>query len=786
MKNYALRLSLLLNLFLLLVCKPVFSQNYAKNNQADLFLMIKTTNNKPVQFTEVTAIEKQTGNVLKAVTNTKGKVRYKAWRTFTYAIVISNRDTIAKITIPKTGMGIVTKTLTYNPPVEKKAGAAPDTIKQENDPAKKPSRSQTLVVIHVRTAQDNPVPVFPVRLKSKKLNKIYKVNTDNEGIARFLVFPGVNYYIGLGEFDKYQMIDVPYKANIIYTHKLRFQPKPPMEEIVRNDTVYQKFDKNTGACSALAYIFISIKDLSFKPIQYFPVYLDVLMTPKKQHGLKGFKPQNAKANDAQPLVYSAITDKDGEVAFLLPKGKKYSLSFFTEKDMDSFSFPKDAVLYDSRIDYITKGMVFDKKIYQQVEETAMLIDTDYEVKPSASIKNYCPEIGDQGDYGTCVAWASAFYARTIIEAKQKKLTKAQINNETFSPTWIYEQIKFEFDSACKFGSYIEKAMDVMKKSGTAKLYDLKYQCGAPITPSIRSNAVDYKIKDYKRLFDLSATNETKIKRVKKTLSQQKPVIIGFNTPPSFFNAGTRWNPANNDSPRKVYGGHAMTVIGYDDNKFGGAFEVINSWDTKWGNNGFAWIRYKDFASYCLSAFEIIEGTDLQNKDAIPLAGKVVFTSKNNKIKVKRQNNDYMLHYTLQTKSPEIKLKISGTKPAYIYALHLQSQKDIEMLFPPNNTVSPHFSYTENTVQLPYNQNSLQISDNNQQSIILLYSFNRLDIERIKNLIKTKRDIHLDDMIALTGRKFVNPEKIETLPHSIDFKTTTDLSHSIVAIMIDIK
>ena len=32
--------------------------------------------------------------------------------------------------------------------------------------------------------------------------------------------------------------------------------------------------------------------------------------------------------------------------------------------------------------------------------------------------------------------------------------------------------------------------------------------------------------------------------------------------------------------------HAMTIIGYDDNKYGGAFEVMNSWGEAFGNKGF--------------------------------------------------------------------------------------------------------------------------------------------------------------------------------------------------------
>lgn len=40
-------------------------------------------------------------------------------------------------------------------------------------------------------------------------------------------------------------------------------------------------------------------------------------------------------------------------------------------------------------------------------------------------------------------------------------------------------------------------------------------------------------------------------------------------------------------------GHAMCIIGYDDSKFGGAFEVMNSWGDNWGDDGYFWVKYSD-------------------------------------------------------------------------------------------------------------------------------------------------------------------------------------------------
>ena len=58
-----------------------------------------------------------------------------------------------------------------------------------------------------------------------------------------------------------------------------------------------------------------------------------------------------------------------------------------------------------------------------------------------------------------------------------------------------------------------------------------------------------------------------------------------------------WRPSGMDESQMGMGGHAMCVIGYDDRKFGGAFQIMNSWGPEWGKNGVAWVKYGDFKNY---------------------------------------------------------------------------------------------------------------------------------------------------------------------------------------------
>ncbi|MEZ4955452.1 MAG: C1 family peptidase [Saprospiraceae bacterium] len=68
--------------------------------------------------------------------------------------------------------------------------------------------------------------------------------------------------------------------------------------------------------------------------------------------------------------------------------------------------------------------------------------------------------------------------------------------------------------------------------------------------------------------------------------------------------------ANQILDRTNSGGHAMTIVGYDDGK--NAFRIVNSWGTNWGDNGFAWVDYSlmtnpSFCKYVFVAYNTAGG-----------------------------------------------------------------------------------------------------------------------------------------------------------------------------------
>ena len=83
-----------------------------------------------------------------------------------------------------------------------------------------------------------------------------------------------------------------------------------------------------------------------------------------------------------------------------------------------------------------------------------------------------------------------------------------------------------------------------------------------------------------------------------------PIIAGINVNDDFSDL----NPNNNiySAKRGMDGRHAVTIVGYDDNMYGGSFKVLNSYGYDWGDKGYFWMTYKDFVNQGDVAYVILK------------------------------------------------------------------------------------------------------------------------------------------------------------------------------------
>lgn len=193
---------------------------------------------------------------------------------------------------------------------------------------------------------------------------------------------------------------------------------------------------------------------------------------------------------------------------------------------------------------------------------------------------YFPIPGNQEQQGSCTAWAVGYAAKSYEE--KIEMGWAYQTNTLFSPAWIYNQINGGVDQ----GSYIHDALALLVNKGAATLARMPYNASNYWTQpsaSAISEAAKYKAASWVRL-----TNQSDIK---DKLAKGLPVIIGIDIYPSFLRlsgANSVYVPSISEVSQ---GGHAVTIVGYDDNQYGGAYKVINSWGTNWGSAGYFWLPY---------------------------------------------------------------------------------------------------------------------------------------------------------------------------------------------------
>jgi C1A family cysteine protease len=105
-------------------------------------------------------------------------------------------------------------------------------------------------------------------------------------------------------------------------------------------------------------------------------------------------------------------------------------------------------------------------------------------------------------------------------------------------------------------------------------------CGTKIDASNQPGNVPAKVTGFSRVFNPKLSKQENISALKVALSEGHPVVIGMGLPQSFYAIGENglFEPKQDDAKFIAdYGGHAMAVIGYDDERFGGTFEIVNSW-----------------------------------------------------------------------------------------------------------------------------------------------------------------------------------------------------------------
>lgn len=235
-----------------------------------------------------------------------------------------------------------------------------------------------------------------------------------------------------------------------------------------------------------------------------------------------------------------------------------------------------------------------------------------------------PPIGDQGEYGTCVAWAVGYNLKTALNGIDNQWTSTQLSqtsNQTSPKDLFWAIPSAQKGNNCN-GTQFESAMDILISRGGASLAAVPYtslgNCSQSPPADWTQDASSNRLVNYRKIADKSNSASMTVENFKAYLAEGRPIAIGARLGDRFM----RWNSdavIDYDTylnPGMQHAYHAMVVSGYSDQK--NAFKLINTWGNSWGNSGYIWVDYDFFVSeFCFAAFVA------QNKSNVNVSGNQV-------------------------------------------------------------------------------------------------------------------------------------------------------------------
>jgi hypothetical protein len=268
--------------------------------------------------------------------------------------------------------------------------------------------------------------------------------------------------------------------------------------------------------------------------------------------------------------------------------------------------------------------LFEDEQLDNIPQDIDINDNTTGLPSSIDLTGKFPPIGNQGQYGTCVAWASGYNLKTALNGIEKGLSRSELaltSNQT-SPKDLFISIPSANKGTDCNGTYFEAALDRMIERGAATLDVVPYSgmgdCSSSTSSTWDADAADNKLENYRKIADSSDPASMTVANFKAYLAEGRPIVFGAKLGDRFM----QWNSSdvisydtyNNPGMQHAY--HALILAGYNDSY--NAFRVINSWGTSWGDEGMIWIDYNFFvSSFCYAAFVA------QNKSNITITGHTV-------------------------------------------------------------------------------------------------------------------------------------------------------------------
>lgn len=390
-------------------------------------------------------------------------------------------------------------------------------------------------------------------------------------------------------------------------------------------------------------------------------------------------------------------------------------------------------------DLFSLGFTPNEEEYDKRLVFASLADGQNNMPSKVSLRKFAPRRLNQGRQGSCVGWASAYGARTILHARQ---TGTNPSSASFSPSYIYNQIAFE---GCQ-GTYLHYAMETMQKQGALPFTEFDYNegsCSLKPTQSEKIDASQYKIRGYERLSKGASNHKVDINGIRQNLAGGAPVVIGMMVGQSFthgMKGKQLWQPSSSDlRGTSRLGGHAMCVIGYDDTALNGkgAFEIMNSWGSAWGDDGIAYVSYPDFEYFVKEAYGLYPMGQANDPNNTKLGVDLGLIDLNTRrpIALEQAGNNVFRTKSKLRVGDKFKVMVTNSIECYTYVFGQETDGSSYVLFPYTGKHSAYCGITGTRI-FPNDYSMVLDEEGTTDWIAVVVSKKEMDFERLNKQFNT--------------------------------------------------
>jgi len=216
------------------------------------------------------------------------------------------------------------------------------------------------------------------------------------------------------------------------------------------------------------------------------------------------------------------------------------------------------------------------------------------IRPRVDYSPGMSPVRDQGDEGTCVAFAAA----CGVKEYQERIDYGSL--VTLSPRFLYSRCKRLDGSPGEEGTTVRVAMKVLKGEGTCRESYWPYRPYQTDGPKAGAamDAARFRENTYARILDLA--------ELKMSLSSLGPCVGGIEVFAGIMRTKTGIVPMPKEGEAPL-GGHAICFVGYDERRCLVKFK--NSWGRAWGEAGYGWLRYEYLERYLMDVWSSVDIDD---------------------------------------------------------------------------------------------------------------------------------------------------------------------------------